>query len=175
MHYSKEEANNVSSLYQKYSYLSSNDVVVLDIEVVLNSDEGKDKIDVLLFNKKEQSLKFVEAKRFSDSRLFSESSPEVIAQIKRYEKQVQNENTYDMILLEYQKYISNINQIFGVNLPKPLKIEKKVVLWIFGFDTDQKVNRLETEIINSNKFSGVKIYARGKTPDTDPKNLWNTK
>jgi hypothetical protein len=54
----------VSSLYHKHSYLSDNNIVVLDIEVSFesfNEEHSQDRIDILLYKKDTKTLQFVEA------------------------------------------------------------------------------------------------------------------
>ncbi|MCL2028201.1 MAG: hypothetical protein FWG79_06910, partial [Bacteroidales bacterium] len=82
-HYSGVEAEGVSKIYHKYSYLSKEDIVVLDIEVsfksldeterfctktgIMKKNKKQDRIDILLYDIKKRKLKFVEAKHFSNS------------------------------------------------------------------------------------------------------------
>ena len=62
--YSGIEAAGVSAIYHKHSYLSDNNIVVLDIEVSFesfNEEHSQDRIDILLYKKDTKTLQFVEA------------------------------------------------------------------------------------------------------------------
>lgn len=174
--YSGIEDKCISEIYHRHSYLSLNDIVILDIEVSFESfNEGKrqDIIDILLFNKSTQTLQFVEAKHYSNKEIWSTTTPKVISQIKRYENQIKKRNSE--IVLEYVGYIKTINNLFGKSLPVPIKIDPKVTLLIFGFDTDQLKGRL-TELIKKKKeFNGIKVYTKGDVSNIATKTLWNVK
>ncbi|MEK0337975.1 MAG: hypothetical protein QQN41_11135, partial [Nitrosopumilus sp.] len=92
--YSGIESAGVSDVYKKHSYRNITDeIVVLDIEISFEAlgNNKQDRIDILLFNKKTKSLKFVEAKHFTNSELWSKKGgkPKVIAQqIPKYQAQV---------------------------------------------------------------------------------------
>lgn len=174
--YSGIEASGVSDIYHKHSYLSDSNVVVLDIEVSfesLNEGNKQDRIDILFFNKKTKTLQFVEAKHFSNNEIWSKSTPKVISQINRYESQIQKRKIE--ILSEYVEYVKTINKIFGISLPKPIDIDKKVTLLIFGFDNDQKKGRLKELIIKKDEYKGIKFYPIGNIKQIVTENLWNTK
>jgi hypothetical protein len=176
--YSGLEAAGVSELYHQYSYLSGNNIVVLDIEASFksfNQDPNKkqDRIDIVLFNKDTQTLKFVEAKHFSNPELWYKGGTKVISQIKRYNNQIKRRKR--SIISEYTKYIQILNSVFSLSLPDPLDIKDETTLLIFGFDDDQKKGRLKTSIIKNIKFSGMKVYSKGHIKSIVPKNLWNAK
>lgn len=174
--YSGIEASGVSDLYHKHSYLSSSNVVVLDIEVSFESlDEQKkqDRIDILLYNKNSQTLQFVEAKHYSNKEIWSKPTPEVISQIERYESQIAERKSE--ILTEYSEYTRTLNRILNISLPEPTDIEDKVTLLIFGFDNDQKNGRLKKLITGKTEYSGVKNYSIGNIKQVVIENLWKAK
>jgi hypothetical protein len=174
--YSGIEDSRVSELYHKHSYLSTNNVVVLDIEVSFKSeDESKkqDRIDILLYKKDSQTLQFVEAKHYSNREIWANKTPKVIGQIKRYESQVLKRKT--QILQEYGEYIRIINGIFNISLPVPIDINEKVMLLIFGFDNDQSNGKLKKLITNNPAYEGIKLYSIGNIKKVVTKNLWNAK
>ncbi len=174
--YSGIEASGVSDLYHKHSYLSSSNVVVLDIEVSFESlDEQKkqDRIDILLYNKDSQTLQFVEAKHYSNKEIWSKTTPEVISQIERYESQIAERKSE--ILTEYSEYTRTLNRILNISLPEPTDIEDKVTLLIFGFDNDQKNGRLKKLITEKTEYSGVKNYSIGNIKQVVIENLWKAK
>jgi len=174
--YSGIEASGVSDLYHKHSYLSSSNVVVLDIEVSFESlDEQKkqDRIDILLYNKDSQTLQFVEAKHYSNKEIWSKTTPEVISQIERYESQIAERKSE--ILTEYSEYTRTLNRILNISLPEPTDIEDKVTLLIFGFDNDQKNGRLKKLITGKTEYSGVKNYSIGNIKQVVIENLWKAK
>ena len=95
-------------------------VVVLDIEVNFKNENDNSKIqneqiDILLYSLSDRSLKFVEAKEFSNKELWSEENtkPKVVDQINRYNIQIDNRNKE--ILEEYKEYIGIVNKLFDIN------------------------------------------------------------
>ena len=175
--YSGIEALGVSHLYHKFSYLNTNEeVVVLDIETVFSDSNNKsDRIDILLFNKKEKKLMFVEAKHYSNPELWASSGncPKVYNQIERYNRIIKNcKNT---ILSAYREYIDICNKLFNLNLPYPLDIVNETKLYIFGFNNDQKKGKLNPLIANNQWLKEVPIYIRGHQENIDAKTLWHTR
>jgi len=156
--YSGIEAAGVSALYHKHSYLSDSDVVVLDIEVSFVSIDAvgnkKDRVDVVLLNKKTGMLQFVEAKHFSNKELWSTKQPPVVKQIERYKAQISDKKK--SIIAQYKEYVKCLNTIFDLSLPIPIGIDEQVTMFIFGFDNDQKKGRLNTLINKNPQFAGIK-------------------
>jgi len=174
--YSGVEALGVSDIYHQNSFLSDKDVVVLDIEISFKSEseENKqDRIDILLYNKINRTLQFVEAKHFSNGEIWSNTKPKVIDQIKRYEDQIKNNKKE--ILIEYSSYIQLINSIFNTKLPEPEDIDPKVTLLIFDFDNNQKNGRLKDLIVKNPSFKDIKCYMIGGIKKIVTLNLWNAK
>lgn len=174
--YLGEEANGVSSVYHKHSFVKKdNDIVVLDIEVSFksqNEDKKQDRIDLLLFNKKTQKLRFYEAKHYSNQELWSAAGtkPEVISQINRYEAQIALER--ENILKQYGLYVGIMNSLLGCNLPEPEEIDEKVVLFVFGFDRDQLQGRMKNLLLEDNSLEGIKYYFVGDVTRVDIKKMW---
>ena len=175
--YSGVEAIGVSHLYQQYSYLlPAKDIVVLDIElslVSLDEDKKSDRIDILLYSKEKQELQLVEAKHYSNSEIWSKSTPKVINQIGKYKNQLLVKS--GDILNAYASYIKSVNSLFDVSLPIPLKVHPHVILFIYGFDDDQKRGRLTTLILKKKEYKGVYNYCKGDTKNIEIKPLWNAK
>ena len=174
--YSGIEAAGVSALYHKHSYLSDNNIVVLDIEVSfesLNKEKNQDRIDILLYKKDTKTLQFVEAKHYSNSEIRSRTTPGVIDQVNKYESQILKRRTE--ILSGYTEYLKIVNNIFNISLPKPKTIEDKVILLIFGFDQDQKTGKLKKMVTENSKYSGIKNYSIGNIKKVVMENFWNAK
>ncbi|PLB85230.1 hypothetical protein C0T31_12030 [Dysgonamonadaceae bacterium] len=174
--YSGIEALGVSEIYHKYSYLSNNNIVVLDIEIsfeALAKIAGKtqDRIDILLYDLESRTLKFIEAKHYSNLEIWSNKTPKVIWQIEKYETQIKIKKTE--IITAYKNYIQAINSIFDLELPFPEKVEDKVALLIFGFDNDQKNGRLQKLILSNPAFKGFQVYC--KQDKINPSTLWCSK
>ena len=173
--YSKgTEAEGVSEMCNKNSYLSDNDIVVLDIEVSFeNKEKKKNKIDILLYSKKFQTLKFVEAKLFSNSEIWSSKKPKVIEQIERYEEQIKLKKKE--IIEAYEKYIEIINKVFDKSIPPPKVVEDEVALLIFDFDKDQRSGRLKNSIKDNEAFRAHKhkLWPVGGIEDIVLKNFWD--
>jgi len=176
--YSGIEAASVSEIYHRHSFISDIEIVVLDIEVSFESfdedtDKKQDRIDILLYNKTTKTLQFVEAKHFSNKEIWSKTTPKVIAQVKRYENQISQRE--QEIISEYKGYIKTINDLFNLSLPEPEKIDPKVTLLIFGFDTDQLNGRLKDLIFKKSEYKEIKVYSIGDIKKLATKTLWNTK
>ena len=171
--FSGDESIGVSNLYSKYSYLSDENIVVLDIEISLrsmNENRSQDRIDLLLFNKDTRILTFVEAKHFSNSEIWADSrTPDVIGQIKRYEKQIAD-NRAD-IISEYANCVKTLNLIFNCSLPVPAEIDDKVTLLIFGFDNDQKIGKLTGSILENPCYRGINLYKIGNAENINSNTL----
>jgi hypothetical protein len=176
--YAGTESIGVSDLYHQFSYVFPKDIVVLDIELSLESlEEGKksDRIDILLFSNQSQELHFVEAKYYSNSEIWSNTQAKVISQIERYNKQI---STREKDILDaYYNYNIAVNNLFGLSLKAPLKVFQYVTLFIFGFDDDQKRHRLNTLILENASYKNKNIYnyCKGNTKKMDIKPLWNSK
>ena len=173
MLYSRTEDLGISHLYNKYSYLSDSNVVVLDIEIAFsaqNHAQFQDRIDLLLFNKEKKSLQFFEAKHYSNRDLWSQSSPPILDQIDRYTQQITSKKME--IIREYKKYIQVLNTMFSIDLPSPESIEEKVKLLIFGFDKDQRDGRLKTKITQNPYYKDVDLYAIGESKRATISKLW---
>jgi len=167
--YAGKEAQGVAKVYSKFSYFKNNEnLVVIDIEIAFEAErgvdrKGQDRIDILLLDKKNKKLIFVEAKHFSNEDLWSTKTPDVINQIKRYEGQIKV--NYTEILEKYKKNIGILKEHFKSELqqlPLPECIDDKVALLIFGFDGDQKKGKLTESILKNKEYQGMNIYSIGK-------------
>jgi len=172
--YAGIEGEGVARLY-KYNFLKDDsDVIVLDVEIAFYEDEEKNRIDLLLFNKKTKELKFVEAKHYSNNEIWAKegNKPEVVKQIKNYEKTI-NSNV-DKIKEEYKKYIEIINEMFNKSLPAPEKVYPKVLLYMFGFDNEQK-NKIKKLLKDDGSLNEIEYYFKGNEKGTDLNTLYNSK
>ena len=174
--YSSVEAEGVSRIYHKYPFASSDSrVVVLDIEISFEAkseERFQDRIDILLFNKKTQQLRFYEAKHYSNSELWAAegTSPRVVSQIQRYEQQIQEEGKD--ILSEYCQYIRIVNDVFNCDLPKPGGLDKEVTLLVFGYDRDQQRGRMQRLLLDDGSLAGVQYYTIGNVSAVNIDNMW---
>lgn len=182
LNYSGIEAEGVSTLYSKFSYadtIKHSDIVVLDIEVSFKSGtEGKDqdRIDLLLFNKKKNSLRFYEAKHFSNKEIWAKEGiePKVANQIKRYQEQIGQRKI--KILDAYGQYCDLVNAVFDFKIDSPKELDEAVGLLIFGFDSDQLKGRFKRLLLDDRSLEGIKIYTIGDVSTVKIENLWsNTK
>lgn len=170
--YSGPEAQGVSRIYHKSPFTNGDlTVVVLDIEISFQArteDRSQDRIDILLFNKATQRLRFYEAKHFSNSELWADKGqPRVVSQIRRYEEQIYQE--HNTILSQYKSYVEIMNSLFGSNLPEPESIDEKVTLLLFGYDTDQQGGRMQ-KLLGS--LSGIQHYFIGNISAVKTDNMW---
>jgi hypothetical protein len=151
----------VAKLFDNYSYVTSTeDIVLLDIEAAFSKQDEKakkkqDRPDIVLYHKKKQLIKFVEAKLYSNNELSSSIEidivdegdnvtetikvPKVIKQIHGYEKQIKAHKTE--IKNAYTKYIKTVNDLFGLNLPyDKIEICEKVGLIFFNYSGADEVS-----------------------------------
>ncbi|MEN6617251.1 MAG: hypothetical protein ABFD12_11890 [Syntrophorhabdus sp.] len=179
--YSGDEAAGVASIYSQYSYANKHkragganngrsNVVVLDIEIAF--DKGKDRIDVLLYNKAEKTLRFCEAKHYSNKELWSRPSikPPVVNQLERYKAQITSKK--EQILTAYRNYVNCVNTLFDLDLPLPQNVEDDVVLLIFGYDRDQFKGRFRDLLINDGSLGKVHYYSIGNIAGANIDNIW---
>ena len=167
------EAEGVSNLYQESSYLITEPFFVLDIEIAFKKDGGReqDRIDILLYDNSSQTLRFVEAKHFSNSEIWSTSTPKVITQIEKYEGQIAKHEK-DLIK-KYGLYINCINLIFNKQFKPPQYINPNVSLLIFGFDDEQKQGERFKKLIFSNpEYKKIKKYCKGVPNGLKAEKIW---
>jgi len=178
--YAGEEAKGVAEIYSQYSYLKSEEnIVVLDIEYPFEAEERdgydrkvRDRVDILLLDIKNKKLFFVEAKHFPNEELLSTTTPDVINQIKKYEQHIKNEKT--IILKKYQENVELLNELFQIKLPQPKDIDENVILFVFGFDKDQRDGRLTALILNKKEYKGKKVCLVGNAKEVTPEKLIST-
>jgi hypothetical protein len=184
------ESSGVSKIYERSSYLNTNeDIVVLDVEVSLKAIDDaqesefkpieterkrtQDRIDLLLYQKSTGTLRFYEAKHFSNPEIWSNPGalPKVAGQLKRYDEQLSQR--HEDVMSQYQDYILTARRLFNLTpeqLPDPAYIEKDVVLLVFGFDDLQKT-KLNKLLIDDFSLANHRYRFIGS-----PKNaadLWN--
>ena len=169
--YSGDEAEGVSNLYAKSSYLCSESISVLDIEVAFKDDNKKlERIDVLLYDNDSQTLRFVEAKQFSNGDLHSASTPQIVEQIKSYEERIGHHK--EKLIEEYGLCVDGLNQIFGKQLSRPKAIDPKVSLLIFGFDKAQEKDGRFKKMCQVIREQNILMYRIGGTEGLKAENVW---
>jgi hypothetical protein len=170
--YSDEEAEGVGNLLEKNSYLHDKNIFVLDLEVAFRKDDRKqDRIDILLYDNELRTLRFVEAKHFSNGDLRSKSTPKVVEQIGKYEEQLKLHEAE--LVAEYGKYIDGLNQIFGISLNTPKTLDMNVSLLIFGFDDAQKNSYRFNDLVKNNpEYDGISLYCKGDPKDLSAETIW---
>ena len=176
-HYSGVEALGVSSLYERFSCAKSSTelgVVVLDIEASFTSNvnggdswggskrKKQDRIDLVIFDLKNSTLRFIEAKHYNNKEIRSDGTPAVVYQMEKYSKQIKD-NKVD-ILEAYQNHVDIINILFRPNnkLHKPKYVEEEPILLIFGFDEAQRNHYLKKEIEPKLKRNNLRFYSIGE-------------
>ena len=168
------EAEGVSDLYHKNSYLHSASIFVLDIEIAFKKDEGRkqDRIDILLYDNDSQILRFFEAKHFSNGDLWSTSKPKVISQIENYQEQIARHK--EKLIEKYGLYITGLNHIFNKQYKPPKDIESDVSLLIFGFDDAQnRSDRFRELVFDNPEYEKVKKYCKGDPKGLKAETIWN--
>jgi len=149
--YSGLEALGVSSLYERFSCARkerASFVVVLDIEASFAKDGSmeKDRIDIVALDTENKTIRFAEAKHYSNRaslRTSSEKS-DVVDQMQGYAEQIRNNR--DVILQAYQAHVHVMNALFSASIPEPADVDTDPVLLIFGFDNEQQDYYLKDKI-----------------------------
>ncbi len=167
--YSGDEAQGVAALYSHSSYASCKDnVSVLDVEIALSAlkttskNEPTDRIDLLLYNIPKRTLRFYEAKHFSNSELWSSKGkkPKVVRQLRRYNTLLKDSKKRQLILNTYDKYVATANEMFGLSVPTPQELEDSVVLLLFGYDRTQ-TERIRSDLLSHGRLKGYRLRQRG--------------
>ena len=204
------ESSFVAKLFDNYSYVTNNrdsdvtgheedDIVVLDVEAAFSNDKKTekqkkvDKPDIVLFHKKEQLIKFVEAKLYSNDELstlekldsadcdevLSEKGmvPKVINQIRRYERQIKTQK--EEIKEAYTEYINIVNDLFGLKLKNDdIKVCEEVGLIFFNYDgahvQSDKYKRIK-QTLESSIEDKRNLYPVGNTDNANLKQLFRCK
>jgi hypothetical protein len=157
--YARTEAAGVADVYKINGYMARHtpEVILLDVEIAFGSRKTQ-RIDFLLMNTRTRTLRFVEAKHFSNREIWSTGTPAVVGQIARYERAISRER--NAILSAYGAHVEYINALFpAARLPPPQDLDGRVTLYVFGFDNDQKHGRLKQLIIDNPEYGGVNVYA----------------
>jgi len=181
------EGRGIEKLFEYFSYAKiqkqdkdeGEDIIILDNEIAfsnenIESDKTLDKIDLLLFNKKEKKLSFVEVKEFTNSEIWSTAGtkPKVVNQINRYSNNIKSR--IDEILEQYKNYNEAVNELFDLTLPYPEEVNPECGLFIFGFDRDQQSGRFNRLLKKDNSLKDINYYARGNIDRSlELSTLWN--
>ncbi|MDR0979372.1 MAG: hypothetical protein LBL91_05585 [Lachnospiraceae bacterium] len=186
--YSTLEATGVHDICKNGNIVRYNNLeyMVLDIEIAFTKtkeeisgtieqeekQKKQNRIDLLLYNIKEQELLFVEAKHFSNKEIRPDNDKklDVANQIARYNKEITDHSSE--ILSVYKKYIQDINTIFELTLPEPKSIYAECGLVIFGFDDIIRDRYLKKEVNPALENSNVKFYEKGDSKKIDIKTLY---
>lgn len=136
--YSRPEGKAVSDFCKKFSYMTgSHEIVVLDIEVALSSADKKgERLDFLLFNMREKSLRFFEVKRYVNGELWGQGRPGIVEQIEEYKKELARRT--EEILEAYKAYIPILRDVFQIEMPTPNTLDPNVALLVCEFNNHHK-------------------------------------
>lgn len=158
------------------------DVVALDLEVSFSRDSawgdqqgtalptGKDphvdRPDILLHDRRSRTLRFYEAKHYSNSELWAVpgAKPQVVDQLVRYNRILGNAEAQRSILDAYGSYIRSANELFELDMPTPEVIEPDAVLYVFGYDAKQ-AKKIKELLIDDGSLEGHRLRCRGNTGD----------
>ena len=174
--YAEPESGRVSALY-KFSPRKENindQYFLVDLEVSLEEKTAKkdrpkkkkktgtDEIDFLLYDNYNHILLFCEAKYYKNGDLSDKKNPpNVIRQLERYNKQINDDYVYRNILEQYKNAFIEYNYLFGTKLTKPKEICKKCGLYVFGFS--QEKLKLFKNRLNNKTFYGHSCRMIGYT------------
>ena len=165
--YQEPESSGVARLWGAASFAhqdSTNDLVVIDIELSLTAldRDGKDRIDIVFFDKRSCTLHFVEAKTFDNPEIRPTScrTPLVVRQVKAYQAQIQERK--DTLLADYAAYVELMNEVFepSSRLPTPRCIDERVRLLVFGFNAHVESNYVKP-LLSTLEEHGICCMSRG--------------
>jgi len=182
--YSGLEASGVSDICRRSSFATCNDhVVALDVEVSFSGndmawdDEDErqrenrgaywvNRPDLLLYNTRSRTLRFHEAKHYSNPELWAtaEKKPQVAKQLKRYRTLLGSSEVRERIVTAYSEYIESVNALFGLRIPAPAVVEDDAVLYVFGYDAKQAA-RISELVLSNKHLTGYRLRKRGNTSD----------
>ncbi|MFA6132789.1 MAG: hypothetical protein WC869_02090 [Phycisphaerae bacterium] len=176
--YAGVETQGLSNAHKRSSFAAcDDDVVVLDIEVALaGMDDGQDRatelqpggnsnrLDLLLYDKVNRSLRFYEGKHYSNPELWAEPGrrPKVVAQLHRYNEMLRRKDKQQQILVAYTSYVATMNSLFDLALPPPRTVEETVVLLVFGYD-DRQAPRIDELLLSDDSLKGFRFRQKGDT------------
>lgn len=183
--YSGVEASGVSDICRRSSFAVCKDhVVALDVEVSFSgndtawddeADRQRDSCganwvnrpDLLLYNTRNRTLRFHEAKHYSNPELWAgpDKRPQVAEQLERYRKQLGVAEVRERIVAAYGDYIDSVNALFGLELPAPATVDDDVVLYVFGYDGNQ-ATRISEFLLHNRYLKGYRLRKRGNTSDS---------
>lgn len=181
------EAQGVSRLLESFHPVTSGElpmVIPLDIEISFDSAQDQncedtvgrkmDRVDILFYNTASRSLRFCEAKHFTNQKIWAKQGrrPQVVGQLERYRRQIKmRENE---ILSQYQRYVILLNQLLGLSLPGPLSIDDEfpVFLLVFGFDSNQRDGRLRSLLLDDGSLENEPYYFCGDVGNVQLSNMW---
>ena len=182
--YAGVEAAGVADVSRRSSAAACRDqIVALDVEVSFSGvdspwgDEadrectlcGGDWVnrpDLLLYNTHTRTLRFYEAKHFSNPELWAApgKTPLVAAQLARYNTLLGSAAVRELIVAAYGYYIENLNALFDLSLPTPKDVEDSAVLYVFGYDSRQ-ASRISDLLLADQSLKGLRLRKRGNTSD----------
>jgi hypothetical protein len=170
--FADEQKKGQAILWHACSPVSKEPSVILDIEIGLKDESGKEAIDVLLYNKSKQILRFAEVKLFSNKDLWNQPNPKEPKQIQSYKEQIKANKKG--ILAEYGRYINSLNMVLKTKLKPPAELDDRVALTIFGFDGAQINDKKFTNALKKNPaYADIPIYCKGDaTVDFLTRTIW---
>lgn len=176
--YVQPESREVAELCQQHSICRDNSgpIVVLDVELSLESDDEdrkQDRIDLVLFNMQTLEIRLFEVKTFDDERIWPKGSgvASVVGQMRRYRRQA---TTRQSELLEnYRQYVSLLNLLYNLDAPLPESIATSADLLVVRFDANQQ-QQLVAHIIPAfrNEFVCSYIGKASRASQNTIKNKW---
>jgi hypothetical protein len=180
--YKEVESAEVSRLCNQFSFAKlpkkvKGQIVVLDVELSLESfdeDKSQDRIDLVLYHLESSSIRFFEVKLLNDSRLRAKTgqTPEVIAQLNRYNNQVATRKSE--LLGNYNDYVKKMSMLFDIELPPPIKIDPRVDLLLFGFKNHEmkKARSVVSQIHKNKMFCSYKGSVGASDISTTLRDKW---
>jgi len=149
-------------------------IVLLDVEAAFATENERERIDLVFYNKNEQRLMFIEVKRLYDNRWnhktvidnngkksYTVDTREVLDQMEKYRDRLKTES--GKIIEQYNRVISYYNELSGSNMP-PIVDDSYVLGLLLVEFTSSKEDRERVKIIRGAfKQKGFNVSAIGDT------------
>ena len=175
--HSKRERKELSKIHGHFScakYDSTDDVVVLDIEICLTQDSRQHTIDLLLFNTKTLMLRFFEAKGYWNPAISAKGKPKVVDQMNRYQDQLNvTDDVRNVMFTNYREHVTIINKLFKpeTDLPLPQFIDPVPRLLIVGCDDERKL-KLADKVARLEDDYQLHVYSIGDIKEVESSALF---
>lgn len=175
------ESYQISNFY-KFSpmvYGNDSEIILLDIEAAFSATgEKTNRIDMVLYHTIERRLIFVEVKRLSDKRLYSQNNnpAEILKQLSEY-RTLLNVNR-STVIKQYNNVINYYNQLSEKQIPT-MNEESELLLGLLVVECNKNTESTAgyQKLCDSVRDAGFKMHIYGETRNVTKgtlRSLYNT-